>query len=195
MLLRVLPLILLLSSHAMAQQTDMHQHVPMDHSAMHGSTSPSAPAPTAGRPTQPGQSAFAAIQEIVALLEADPSTDWSKVDIEALRQHLVDMSRVTLEAAVAAAPTDFGLRFTVTGEGPVRESIRRMVTAHAATMDGVGGWRFAAKVIDTGAELTVAVPPADLQKLRGLGFIGVTTRGMHHQEHHMMLARGEQPHH
>jgi hypothetical protein len=37
------------------------------------------------RPTQPGQAAFAAIQEIVAILEADPRTDWSKVNIDALR--------------------------------------------------------------------------------------------------------------
>ena len=27
-----------------------------------------------------------------------------------------------------------------------------------------------------------------------LGFIGVVTRGMHHQMHHLMLARGENPH-
>ncbi|MFX5914869.1 hypothetical protein ABTE45_18800, partial [Acinetobacter baumannii] len=51
-------------------------------------------------PTQPGQSAFAAILEIVALLEADPATDWSKVNIEALRQHLIDMDNVTLRADV-----------------------------------------------------------------------------------------------
>ena len=193
MLLRLLPLVLLLSSPVLAQQHDMHQHSQMDHSAMHGSAPAAAPA--AGVPTQPGQAAFAAIQEIVEILEADPRTDWSKVNLETLRQHLADMNRVTLEAAVAVAPSDFGMRFTVTGQGAVRDSIQRMVTAHAATMDGVGGWRLAAKVIDTGAELTVAVPPADLPKLQGLGFIGVMTRGMHHQEHHLMLARGEHPHH
>ena len=193
MLFRLLPLLLVLSSHVMAQQPDMHQHMQMDHSAMHGGTAPAMPA--AGLPTQPGQAAFAAIQEIVALLESDPNTDWTKVNIEALRQHLVDMNRVTLEAAVASVPAESGLRFVVTGEGPVRESIRRMVLAHATTMDGVGGWHFLAKVVDTGAELTVVVPPADLPKLRGLGFIGVMTRGMHHQEHHLMVARGEQPHH
>lgn len=39
-------------------------------------------------PQETGQSAFAAIQEIVTKLEADPATDWSKIDIESLRQHL-----------------------------------------------------------------------------------------------------------
>jgi hypothetical protein len=43
-------------------------------------------------PTLPGQDAFGAIQEIVRMLEADPKTDWSKVDLETLRQHLIDMN-------------------------------------------------------------------------------------------------------
>ena len=50
-------------------------------------------------PTMPGQDAFGAIQEIVRILEADPKTDWSKVNLEALRQHLIDMNEVTLKAA------------------------------------------------------------------------------------------------
>jgi hypothetical protein len=35
---------------------------------------------------------------IVQILDADPKTDWSKVDFEALRQHLIDMNEVTLKA-------------------------------------------------------------------------------------------------
>jgi hypothetical protein len=146
-------------------------------------------------PTQPGQAAFAAIQEIVGILEADPNTDWSKVDIEALRQHLIDMNNVTLAADVKSEPTESGMRFVVTGPGAVRDSIRRMVVAHAATMNGVEGWGFEASEIEGGAALTVRSPAADAAKLRGLGFIGVMTRGMHHQMHHLMIARGEHPHH
>lgn len=37
--------------------------------------------------TEGGQSAFAGITEIVALLDADPTTDWATADIEALWQH------------------------------------------------------------------------------------------------------------
>ena len=48
-------------------------------------------------PTSPGQDAFGAIQEVVRMLDADPKTDWSKVDLEALRQHLIDMNEVTLQ--------------------------------------------------------------------------------------------------
>ena len=144
--------------------------------------------------TQPGQDAFAAIQEIVEILMADPKTDWSKVNIDALRQHLIDMNNVTLAATVQDVPIDGGMRFDVTGEGAVRDSIRRMTTAHAATMNGVDGWKFEAADIEGGASLTVRAPAKDADKLRGLGFLGVLTLGMHHQMHHLMIARGENPH-
>ena len=144
-------------------------------------------------PTEAGQAAFGAIQEIVAILDADPNTDWSKVDIDALRQHLVDMNAVTLEAKVASAPVEGGERFDVTGDGAVSDSIRRMLLAHAATMNGVDGWTFEAQKIEGGASLTVHAPPKDAAKLRGLGFFGVLTLGMHHQMHHLMLARGKSP--
>jgi hypothetical protein len=163
--------------------------------AHHAGMMPGAPMGGSMMPTQAGQGAFAAIQEIVQILEADPATDWSKVNIEALRQHLIDMDNVTLHAEVKNEPVDGGMMFVVSGTGPVRGSIQRMVAAHAATMDGVGGWRFVATTTETGATLTVKAPAADLEKLRGLGFIGVLTRGMHHQMHHLMLARGGDPHH
>jgi hypothetical protein len=182
--------ILLLPLAASAQPAGHHHAMPGGSMPM--DRMPIAKAP--GVPTQPGQGAFAAIQEIVRILEADPRTDWSKVDIEALRQHLIDMDNVTLAAAVRSESIDNGVRFIVTGREAVVQSIRRMTAAHAATMDGVGNWHFLAKPIDDGAILEVRVPAEDLAKLKGLGFIGVMTRGMHHQEHHLMIARGEHVH-
>jgi hypothetical protein len=70
-----------------------------------------------------------------------------------------------------------------------------MIMAHAATMNGVGGWAFVAATTEAGATMTVRVPGGDVAKLKGLGFIGVMSRGMHHQEHHLMIARGKHPHH
>ena len=145
-------------------------------------------------PTQPGQGAFAAIQEIVGILEANPKTDWSKVNIEALRQHLIDMDNVTLRAEVKSDPVDGGMRFIISGVGPVKELIQRMVMAHAATMNGLGKWKFSAAETSEGAILTVLVPAMDTTKLRAMGFIGVMTRGIHHQVHHLMIARGDNPH-
>jgi len=124
---------------------------------------------------------------------ADPKTDWSKVDIGTLRQHLVDMNNVTLAADVKNAPVDGGMRFDITDQGPVRDSIRRMVAARAATMNGVDGWRFEAVEIDDGESLIAWPPAKDADKLRGLGFFGVLTFGMHHQAHHLMIAPGENP--
>ncbi|TGQ30428.1 hypothetical protein [Mesorhizobium sp. M00.F.Ca.ET.216.01.1.1] len=144
--------------------------------------------------SEPGQAAFAAIQEIVEILEADPATDWSKVKIDALREHLVDMDNVTLKSIVTGEQIEDGVRFQITGRGPVQESIRRMVAAHASAMDGVDGWHFNASEISEGTELTVLPTAADRAMLRGLGFFGVMARGMHHQEHHLMLARGQAPH-
>ena len=184
------------SAQSAGQRSAMPYHsMPMGHmQMMHGKAYPAGSAePEAGMPTQPGQGAFAAIQEIVQILEADPHTDWSKVHIEALRQHLIDMNNVTLAAQVKSEPIDSGIRFIVTGAGAVADSIRRMISAHAATMDGFGGWHFTAKDIGGGAILEVRVPAENLSELKGLGFIGVMTRGMHHQEHHLMIARGEYP--
>ena len=84
----------------------------------------------AGAATQTGQAAFAAIAEIVRILEADPKTDWSKVNLEALRQHLIDMDDLTLRATVATQPVTGGATFTVTGAGRVRDAIRRMAKEH-----------------------------------------------------------------
>jgi hypothetical protein len=145
-------------------------------------------------PEQAGQSAFAAIQEIVVKLQADPKTDWSKVNIDALRQHLVDMNNVTLSANVRSMATEDGLRFEITGDGPVRDSIRRMVTGHAATMNGGGSWLYEASEIDGGATLTVHTQPQDREKLGALGFFGLLTLGAHHQLHHLKIARGEALH-
>ncbi len=185
-------LVLSVPASALAQSAHDHSAMQGTGRMVHNAATPQS-APRA--PVQGGQSAFAAIQEIVAILQADPATDWSKVDIEALRQHLIDMNNVTLQAEVTREPAEGGQRFVVTGSGPVRESIRRMVMAHAATMNGVNGWRFEAAENAGGATLTVYAPASDAAKLNALGFIGVMTSGMHHQAHHLMIARGGHPHH
>jgi TusA-related sulfurtransferase len=143
--------------------------------------------------TEGGQSAFAAVQEIVQRLMADPGTDWARVDVEVLRQHLIDMDNVTLRARVAARDIEGGARFEVTSDDPeVMTSIRTMVPDHAATVDGDEGWTFGAEEMPGGEVLTVTGD--DPARIRALGFIGIMTVGMHHQSHHLALATGGQPH-
>src|SRR6266540_5718608 len=148
-----------------------------------------------GVPTLPGQDAFGAIQEVVRVLESDPKTDWSKVDLEALRQHLIDMNDVTLQADVATKPVDGGLEVAVTGSGRTLAAIQRMVPAHAAEINGLNGWSAKTAPLDNGVLLTVtAGDPKEVQRIRGLGFIGILVSGSHHQPHHLAMAEGEFAH-
>ena len=146
-----------------------------------------------GELVQGGQSAFAAIQEIVTRMMSDPATDWSKANIEALRQHLTDMDNVTLRAQVSAEEIKGGARFVSTsGDASVTASIRAMVPAHVAAMNGVEGWRMVAEEVPGGAAMTVT--GSDEARIRALGFIGIMTVGMHHQAHHLAIATGNNPH-
>src|SRR6185436_2471622 len=89
-------------------------HGQMSHGPQAGAMmSDGAPAAGSG-PTSPGQDAFGAIAEIVQLLDSDPQTDWSRVDLERLRQHLIDMNEVVLRAEVKTSPLPGGLVMDVT---------------------------------------------------------------------------------
>lgn len=142
-----------------------------------------------------GQGAFAAISEIVASLSADPKTDWAKVNIEALRQHLIDMDEVTLRAAVRSEPIPGGARFKVSGTTRrTVAAIRRMTGAHAPTLERELGFRASVEQTADGATLTVTGSSSDVPRIRALGFVGLLTLGDHHAAHHLMIARGEAGH-
>ena len=143
----------------------------------------------------PGQDAFGAIQEIVARLDADPNTVWSKVNLEALRQHLIDMNEVTLNANAVAKPIDGGLEIAVTGSGRTLAAIQSMVPIHAQEINGLNGWSAKTEPVTNGVLLIVtAKDPKEVQHIRGLGFIGILVSGSHHQPHHLAMAKGEFSH-
>lgn len=159
-----------------------HQHTPgMQH-------------PAAAVPKEGGQAAFTAIAEIVKMLDADPRTDWSKVNVEALRQHLIDMDEVTMRAAVRAEPVEGGAAFLVTGSGRTLEAIRRMARSRAQTGDASAAVQMSVADIDGGVRFTaLAANPRDARavaRIRGLGFIGVVALGDHHAPHHLGIANG-----
>lgn len=161
-----------------------------DHGAMNA-----APATQASRPTEAGQGAFAAIQQIVRILKADSTTDWSKVNLEALRQHLIDMNDVVLHAQVAQHDIAGGFEADVTGQGRTTGAIRRMLAEHARMMEMMGGYHMSATPIPNGTHMVVTALDANdarsVAELRGLGFIGILADGDHHPMHHLALARGE----
>lgn len=178
--LAVLPVLALLAPNLAAQD---HQHTPgMQH-------------PAAGpQPKEGGQAAFAAIAEIVRLLDADPRTDWSKVNVEALRQHLIDMDEVTMRAAVRAEAIEGGAAFIVTSSGRTLEAIRRMTRSRAATGTADGSVRMSVSDVNGGVRfVALAGNPSDARavaRIRGLGFIGVVALGDHHAPHHLGIANG-----
>jgi hypothetical protein len=176
-------LVLTLAVIVPALRAQDHQHTPgMQHPA-------SGPQPKEG-----GQAAFTSIAEIVKLLDADPRTDWSKVNVEALRQHLIDMDEVTMRAAVRAEPVDGGAAFIVTGNGRTLEAIRRMTHSRAATGTPDNSVRMSVSDLPNGVRFTaLAGNPSDARavaRIRGLGFIGVVALGDHHAPHHLGIANG-----
>lgn len=147
--------------------------------------------PAGAIPTLPGQDAFGAIQEVVRILEADPSTDWSKINLAALRAHLIDMNEVTLKAEVAERPVEGGLEMVITGSGRTLAAIQRMVPAHAREIDGLNGWSTRTEPLADGVRLTVTARDVkEAKHIRGLGFIGLLVSGSHHQPHHLAMAKG-----
>lgn len=142
-------------------------------------------------PTETGQSAFAAMAEIVALLRSDDDTDWAIVDIAALQRHLVDMDLLTTQAVSVATPTATGAVFEVTGADEVIGALHRMVPAHAPFLDAETSWMTEVAETTGGVVMTVT---GDASMIQGLGFHGLMTIGAHHQEHHLMIATGRSPH-
>ena len=178
---------------ALAAQSPAMDHSQMDHSAMSSAETVSPDAPL--DPKEPGQSAYAAMGEAVRILMADPETDWSKVDVDRLRRHLVDMDNVTMRATVAATRIANGARFVVTGGPDIAASIQRMTTAHFSEPDVGSGWSMKTQARPDGAIVTVtSADPSQAAKISGLGFFGILTMGAHHQPHHLMMARGGMRH-
>jgi len=188
-----------LVAHTVLAQNSPMQHqpmhggqMPMPHGAMHGMQHGAA---TAGTPTMPGQDAFGAVAEVVQILDADPSTDWSKVDLERLRQHLIDMNDVVLRSQVKQSDVPGGLVMEVTGTGRTEQAIRAMLVPHAAELDRMPALAAKTELIPGGVRMTVTAKAPDdpkaVARLRGLGFIGLLTAGAHHGPHHLAMARGE----
>ena len=146
-------------------------------------------------PKQPAQSAYAAIAEIVRILKADSTTDWSKVNLEALRQHFIDMDAVTMRSVVSQKPVPGGVTMMVTGDAKVAASIKRMVTSHAGMLDMDAQYHATVVPIANGVQFTVTARDSTNARLiamiRGEGFAGLLTEGDHHARHHLALARGD----
>lgn len=147
--------------------------------------------------TEVGNDVFGTIQEVIAKLNSDPHTDWNRVNLEALRQHLRDMNEMTLNVdLVSQKPIKGGLQFTVRPTTDSADSaLERVFKAHPAQLKHDSGWVM--KVVKNNSQYTIITTsddPKDTAKIRGLGYIGLMAYGAHHQRHHWLMATGNDPH-
>jgi hypothetical protein len=173
-----------LQAHAAPALPVEHQHM-----ASHDASAPPL--------TQAGNDIFGAIQEAVRQLEADPTTDWKKVNLEALRQHLLDIRHFTEDVEVLTQkPIDKGIEIIVRATNPdAIPALDRAYNAHPKALKADTGWDMVASKDKDKYKLQITTDDAtQLDKLRGLGYIGLMAVGNHHALHHWALARGQAPH-
>lgn len=156
--------------------------------AQHHNTSGKAPL------TMPGNEIFGTIQEVVKKLESNPNTDWSKVDLEALRQHLLDMKAFTEEVKVISQkPVKSGIEIRVEPETErAVGALRRLFKMHPLMLKKEKGWDMSTQQNNNQYIIRVTTNSnSEIEKIRALGYIGILAEGAHHQIHHWMIATGQ----
>lgn len=144
--------------------------------------------------TEPGNDIFGTIQEVVQKLEANPDTDWSQVNLEALRQHLLGMKAFTEEVEVLTNnQIEKGIEITVRPQSDrAVQALDKLFGMHPDMIQKEKGWDMSAK--QDGDKWIVTCTTDDeteVEKIRALGYIGLLTEGAHHQLHHWMIATGK----
>ncbi len=191
---------LAVSYNTMAEEVD---HSKMDHtkhmmkSAAEGKVAEAAPKMAATPLKEAGNALFGTIQEAIKNLDADPKTDWSKVDLEGLRQHLIDMENFAkFVDIVASKDIEKGTEIIIKATTPAAQaSLTRALSAHPGMLKQESGWDMVAKADGDKYILTIETSkPDEVVRLRALGYIGVMALGDHHQVHHWGMASGNNPH-
>tara|TARA_R110000868_G_scaffold408293_3_gene690943 strand:+ start:6786 stop:7334 length:549 start_codon:yes stop_codon:yes gene_type:complete len=141
--------------------------------------------------TESGNDIFGAIQQVIKQLEENPNTDWSQVDLEALRQHLLDMKAFTEEVDVLSeTPIDKGIEIHVKPQSDQAiKALTNVLSMHPSMLKSEQGWDMNAIQKDEYWVITCTTEKVDeVDKVRGLGYIGLLAAGAHHQLHHWMVA-------
>lgn len=144
-----------------------------------------------------GNAIFGTIQEVIKNLESDPNTNWEKVDIEGLRQHLIDMENFTTGVDVVSQENiEKGAQIVIRAKSEeAHQSLTRALKAHPSMMESETGWTMDVKQNKELFTLIIETnKPEEVVKLRAFGYIGIMAQGDHHQVHHWMMASGSNPH-
>ena len=142
--------------------------------------------------TESGNDIFGAIQQVISQLEQSSNTDWSQVNLEALRQHLLDMKAFTEEVEVLSQnPIESGIEIQVKPQteraGIALSNVFKM---HPSMIKSEQGWEMKASQSDNSIWTITCTTDktSEVDKIRGLGYIGLLATGAHHQLHHWMIA-------
>ena len=144
-----------------------------------------------------GTDPFATIQEAINHLENDSSTDWSKVNFEKLRKHLIEMEDVTMNVDVFEENIIGGFKALITpNSARALKSLHNVLKNHPRQLSAESGWVMQVNDVSDGKFWisVVSTNKLEVAKVRGLGYIGVMAYGNHHQTHHWDMVRGENPH-
>lgn len=145
--------------------------------------------------TEPGQGAFAAISQVVKVLSADDNTDWSKVNLTKLRDHLIDMDILVRNATATQTILDNGVSTKITGNAEVLATAKRMIPAHVNELRSEKFWVVDFSVNANDVILTVTSKDLKVaQRIKALGFYGLMASQDHHTEHHYIIATGGYAH-
>jgi len=146
-----------------------------------------------------GNDAYGTIQEVMYKLQANKNTNWAKVNLEALRLHLIDMYDMTFNVNVTKQEhIKNGLLVKVMPTTPrSSKALKKIFSAHSSVLEKESGFNMKINY-DKGYDLyTIKITTNDkkrINELRGLGYIGLMAYGNHHQPHHWAIATGKNPH-
>ena len=119
-------------------------------------------------------------------------TDWSQVNLEALRQHLLDMKAFTEEVEVLSQnPIESGIEIQVKPQTEIAGiALSNVFKMHPSMIKSEQGWEMKASQSDNSIWTITCTTDktSEVDKIRGLGYIGLLATGAHHQLHHWMIA-------
>ncbi len=146
--------------------------------------------------TEAGNDIFGTIQEVINKLNTNPNTNWKQVNIEALRQHLLDMSDIASAVdVISQTPIKNGLRVVISPNKPrALRSLERILRNYPEQLQSKTGWIMRIKKQGLQYQLTITGKPSDADKIRALGYFGLMTYGNQHQVHHWSIINSKNNH-
>ena len=107
-------------------------------------------------------------------MSSDPKTDWSKVNIDGLREHLVDMDELVLRARSTTTVFDSKSYSPCLDRGRTLQAIQAMIPAHGGVLSQTTNWEVKSELTENGAIMSISTDNhAALKVIKALDFSGL----------------------